>query len=317
MEVIANSAPPSSPLPSTSLGQALEKEVESKSFDWRQLLRDFYDLSKPGIGFYSILTTATSFWLASTGFHLMLFLHTMIATALVTCGGGALNQVIEIEADSQMRRTEKRPLPSGRVSATLGLIFGAVTSLAGVVYMLFFVGGLASLLAVATLAGYLFIYTPLKKRTHLSTLVGAVPGAVPILIGWAAVRGALEYPAWVLFAILFLWQIPHFLAIAWMYRKDYARAGFPMLSVIDPEGSRVGLQGLTYTLALIPVSLLPSLIHLTGIVYFGGALVLGIGFAVAAIRSAKLRTNTAAKQLLIASIIYLPALLALMVLDKG
>lgn len=289
---------------------------EQPSFDVRQLLRDFYDLSKPGIGFYSLLTTAASFWLASNVFNTVLFVHTMIATALVTCGGGALNQVIEIEADSQMRRTERRPLPAGRIPPFLGLLFGIISALLGVCYMLFFVGGLASLLAILTLGGYLFVYTPLKKKTHLATLIGAFPGAVPILIGWAAVRGSLGAGAWVLFAILFLWQIPHFLAIAWMYRKDYARAGFPLLTVIDPEGNRSALQILNYTLALIPVSLMPALLHLTGVVYFAGAIVLGIGFAIAAIRAASLRTNTAAKRLLFASIIYLPAILALLVVDK-
>jgi len=240
----------------------------------------------------------------------------MIATALVTCGGGALNQVLEIEADSSMRRTEKRPLPSGRVSPTAGLLFGIIASLAGAVYMLAFVGGLASILAIVTLGGYLFVYTPLKKKTHLSTLVGAFPGAVPILIGWAAVRGSLNLEAWSLFAILFLWQIPHFLAIAWMYRKDYARAGFPMLTVIDPEGSRVAFQALSYTLVLIPVSLLPSILKMTGPVYFVGALLLGIGFLISAIRIANARTNSTAKQLLFASIIYLPVLLSLMAIDK-
>ncbi len=294
----------------------LETPIAPPSFDWRQLLRDFYDLSKPGIGFYSLLTTATSFWLASTVFHPVLFLHTLIATGLVTCGGGALNQVIEIEADSQMRRTEKRPLPSGRVSPLTGLLFGVLSAAGGVLYMLLFVNGLASLLAILTLGGYLFVYTPLKKKTHLATLIGAFPGAVPILIGWAAVRGSLGPEAWALFAILFLWQIPHFLAIAWMYRKDYARAGFPLLTVIDPEGNRSALQILNYTLALVPVSLLPTLLHMTGAIYFGGALLLGLGFGVAAIRAATQRTNTTAKQLLYASIIYLPVILVLLAVNK-
>jgi heme o synthase len=291
--------------------------IAPPSFDWRQLLRDFYDLSKPGIGFYSLLTTAASFWLASAVFDPVRFIHTLIATGLVTCGGGALNQVIEVEADSQMRRTEKRPLPSGRVSPLAGLLFGVLASVCGAGYMFFFVNGLASLLAILTLGGYLFVYTPLKKKTHFATLVGAVPGAVPILIGWAAVRGSLGMEAWALFAILFLWQIPHFLAIAWMYRKDYARAGFPLLTVIDPEGNRSALQILNYTLALVPVSLLPTLMHMTGALYFGGALLLGIGFGIAAIRAASQRTNTTARQLLFASIIYLPVLLALLAIDKS
>lgn len=290
--------------------------IAPHSFDWRQLLRDFYDLSKPGIGFYSLLTTATSFWLASAVFDPVRFLHTLIATGLVTCGGGALNQVIEVEADSQMRRTEKRPLPSGRVSPLAGLLFGVLASAGGAAYMLFFVNGLASLLAILTLGGYLFVYTPLKKKTHFATLVGAFPGAVPILIGWAAVRGSLGMGAWALFAILFLWQIPHFLAIAWMYRKDYARAGFPLLTVIDPEGNSSALQILNYTLALLPVSLLPALLHMTGAIYFAGALLLGLGFAAAAIRAAMKRTNTTARQLLFASIIYLPVILALLAIDK-
>jgi heme o synthase len=295
---------------------SLESRIAPPSFDWRQLLRDFYDLSKPGIGFYSLLTTAASFWLASTVFDPIRFIHTLIATGLVTCGGGALNQVIEVEADSQMRRTEKRPLPSGRVSPLAGLLFGVLASAGGAAYMLFFVNGLASLLAILTLGGYLFVYTPLKKKTHFATLVGAFPGAVPILIGWAAVRGSLGMGAWSLFAILFLWQIPHFLAIAWMYRKDYARAGFPLLTVIDPDGNSSALQILNYTLALVPVSLLPTLLHMTGALYFGGALLLGLGFAIAAIRAASQRTNTAAKQLLFASIIYLPVLLVLMAINK-
>ena len=288
----------------------------SPSFDWKQLVRDFYDLSKPGIGFYSLITTATSFWLASATVDIPLFIHTILATALVTCGGGALNQVIEVEADSQMRRTENRPLPSGRVPLIFGLVFGVVSSILGCAYMLAFVNPLATLLAVGTLVGYLFIYTPLKKRTHLSTLVGAFPGAIPILIGWVAVKNSLALEAWVLFTILFLWQIPHFLAIAWMYRRDYERAGFPMLTVIDAGGRSAAFQILMYVLPLVPLSLLPTLLHVTGLLYFVGAAVLGIGFAAAGIRTASRRTNASAKQLLLASIIYLPVLLLLMVVDK-
>lgn len=293
-----------------------ESELKS-SFDWRQLLRDFYDLSKPGIGFYSLLTTATSFWLASETIDLSLFIRTLIGTGLVTCGGGALNQVLEVDVDSLMRRTEDRPLPSGRVPLLAGLIFGIAGSLIGALFLIFFVGPLTGFLAVSCLAGYLFIYTPLKKKTHLSTLIGAFPGAVPILIGWAAVRGEIGLAGWALFAILFLWQIPHFLAIAWMYRKDYARAGFPMITVIDTEGTRTGFYVISYTLALIPVSLIPSLLRVTGPVYFVVALVAGIVFAIVGIRASTLRTNSSAKQLLLASIVYLPVLLAAMILDKA
>jgi protoheme IX farnesyltransferase len=289
-----------------------------RPFDWKQLMRDYYDLSKPGIGFYALITTAASFWLASSGaMDWVLFVKTMVATSLVTCGGGALNQVLEVGADGQMHRTENRPLPSGRVAVSSGLIFGIVSSIAGVLLMQLLVGDLATLLAVATLVGYLFVYTPLKKKTPFSTIVGAFPGAVPILIGWVAVKGSIDLRGWVLFAILFFWQIPHFLAIAWMYRKDYARAGFPMLTVVDPEGFRAAQQVIIYVLGLIPISLMPSVLHLTGWVYFFGALVLGIGFSVSGIRTAFTRTNASAKQLLFASILYLPLLLALMVVDKA
>ena len=285
--------------------------------DFKSVVRDYFDLSKPGIGFYSLITTFTSFWLASTGaINFALLIHTIIATALVTAGGGALNQVLEITADSQMKRTEDRPLPSGRVPKSFALLFGVITSIIGVLYLQVAVGGLAALLAIATLIGYLFIYTPMKKFTSLATIVGAFPGAIPILIGWVAVTGSIDKRGWVLFSILFLWQIPHFLAIAWMYRKDYARAGFPMLTVIEPEGISTAHQAVVYLVALIPTSILPTMLGMTGMIYFSGAMLLGIGFLVSGIRLAMSRTNTAAKQLLFASIIYLPVLFILMIIDK-
>lgn len=304
--------------------EVLEREIiataepsEPQSFDWKQVLRDYYDLSKPGIGFYSLITTFASFWLASTNeIDLPLLIHTMVATALVTAGGGSLNQVLEVESDSQMRRTEKRPLPSGRVSLFAGLLFGVTTSVAGVVYLQLAVNSLAALLAIGTLVGYLFVYTPLKKRTPLSTVVGAFPGAIPILIGWVAVKNSIDLRAWTLFAILFFWQIPHFLAIAWMYRKDYARAGFKIITVVDAMGLRAALKTLAYVLSLVPISLTPTLLGLTGWVYFGGAFLLGIAFCWSSLQAALKRTNTAAKQLLFASILYLPILIALMIVDK-
>lgn len=293
-------------------------EADQHSSNWRQQLKDYYELSKPGIGFYAVISTFAAFWLASPAAidHLLL-LHTLIATALVTAGGGALNQVIEIEADKQMRRTENRPLPSGRVPLNVGIAYGLFFSLVGVAYMQFAVNTLSAVLAIGTLVGYLAVYTPLKKKTHLSTIVGAFPGAIPILIGWTAVRGSIDLSGWVLFIILFFWQIPHFLAIAWMYRKDYARAGFPMLSVLDEDGFSVASQAVYYVVSLVPVSLMLTILGVTGWLYFWGALLLGIGFIASAIHSAIKRTNTAAKQLLFASIIYLPLLLALMVLDKN
>jgi protoheme IX farnesyltransferase len=285
--------------------------------DFRLVLRDYFDLSKPGIGFYSLITTFTSFWMASSwDIDYVLLLHTIIATGLVTAGGGALNQVIEVQADSEMRRTERRPLPAGRVSHTSGLIFGVITSILGTAYLLLAVNALSALLAILTLAGYLFVYTPSKKITSLSTLIGAFPGAIPILIGWVAVTGSIDIRGWALFAILFLWQIPHFLAIAWMYRNDYARAGFPMLTVIEPEGISAAHQSLIYLIALVPISLFPTRLGLTGNIYFIGALLLGIGFLASAAMVAVKRTNTSARQMLLASIIYLPILLVLMIVDK-
>lgn len=283
-----------------------------------QLLRDYFDLSKPGIGFYAVITTFTSFWMASSGpMDLWLLAHTLLATALVTAGGGALNQVMEIQADSEMRRTENRPLPSGRVSPDLALAFGVITSIAGVLWLYLSVNGLTALLAILTLIGYLFVYTPLKKTTHLATIIGAFPGAIPILIGWTAVTNSIDARGWVLFGILFLWQIPHFLAIAWMYRNDYARAGFPMLTVVEPEGFQTGYQSVVYLAALIPLSLLPTILGMTGILYFSSALVLGLFFFATGIGIALKRNNPAAKRLLFASIIYLPLLLLLMIIDKA
>jgi protoheme IX farnesyltransferase len=282
-----------------------------------QLLRDYFDLSKPGIGFYAVIPTFTSFWLASSGpIDLWLLAHTLLATALVTAGGGALNQVLEVQADSEMRRTEKRPLPSGRVSVEPALAFGVITSIGGVLWLYLSVNGLTSLLAILTLIGYLFVYTPLKKTTHLATVIGAFPGAIPILIGWTAVANSIDARGWVLFGILFLWQIPHFLAIAWMYRNDYARAGFPMLTVVEPEGIQTGYQSVIYLAALIPLSLLPTIQGLTGILYFSGALVLGLLFFATGVGIALKRNNPSAKRLLLASILYLPILLALMIIDK-
>ncbi|MEP7233776.1 MAG: heme o synthase [Ignavibacteriota bacterium] len=285
--------------------------------DFKSVLRDYFDLSKPGIGFYSLITTFAAFWMASSGkIDLVLLLHTIIATGLVTAGGGALNQVLEIDEDSEMRRTDKRPLPAGRVSANSGLAFGVITAIAGTFYLLVAVNALAALLAIGTLAGYLFIYTPSKKLTSLSTIIGAFPGAIPILIGWVAVTGAIDLRGWTLFAILFLWQIPHFLAIAWMYRIDYARAGFPMLTVIEPEGISAAHQSVIYLIALLPISLFPSQLGLTGNIYFIGALILGLGFLASGVMVAIKRTNTSARQMLFASIIYLPVLLVLMIVDK-
>lgn len=283
----------------------------------KSLLRDFYDLSKPGIGFYALITTFAAFYMASpAAMNIQLLLHVIIATAFVTAGGGALNQVIEIQSDSEMKRTEKRPLPAGRVSASNGLLFGTVMSVIGVIWLLLAVNSISALLAIGTLVGYLFVYTPLKKYSSLSTIIGAFPGAIPILIGWVAVTGTIDARGWTLFALLFLWQIPHFLAIAWMYRNDYSRAGFPMITVVEPEGISAAHQTLIYLVALLPVSILPTKLGMTGMFYAYGALALSVGFLLSGLLLAFKRTNSAAKRLLFASILYLPLILILMLIDK-
>lgn len=303
------------PQPPINMEQSLNPPTTNPSH-LKGLLRDFFDLSKPGIGFYSVITTFASFWLASHhDINFLLLFHTLFGTALVTAGGGALNQVIEITLDAQMHRTERRPLPAGRITKESGLIFGIAMSIIGSLYLLLFVNGISSLLAIATLVGYLFVYTPMKRTTSLATIVGAFPGAVPILIGWAAVTGSIDIRGWTLFAILFLWQIPHFLAIAWMYRKDYERAGLPMLTVIDTDGVSAAHQSIVYLVALLPISLMPTMLGMTGTLYFYGALVLSLAYLGAGIQVVFRRTNVSARGLLIASILHLPILLGLMVLD--
>jgi heme o synthase len=239
-----------------------------------------------------------------------------IGVALLSSGIATLNQYLERDTDGLMRRTESRPLPSGKLSAKAALAFGVALSAAATVYLALIINPLSAMLGAVTFASYLFLYTPLKTKTTLSTVLGAFPGAMPPLIGWVAARGQVSLEAWILFAILFLWQFPHFLAIAWMYRDDYARAGIKMLPVVEPEGKVTGQQIISYTLLLIPVSLLPTMIHLAGTVYFAGALALGLGFLYFSVRAALKRTTWQARQLLLASVLYLPALFALMALNS-
>ena len=215
-----------------------------------------------------------------------------------------------------MHRTRERPLPSGRMKPDTALLIGFGLATVGLIYLYATVNALASLLAALTLVSYVFVYTPLKRRTSLNTLVGAVPGALPPMIGWAAARGSLGSEAWALFAILFCWQMPHFLAIAWMYREDYARGGFVMLTHLDETGSATGRQAVNYSLALVLVSLVPTLLGMVGIVYFLGAFLLGTGLAVCAARMQFAPSRPHARQLFFASIIYLPLLLGLLALDK-
>jgi protoheme IX farnesyltransferase len=280
-------------------------------------LTDLAELTKPGISLMVLVTTALGFVLASHGpLQWLRLAATLLGTGLVSAGASALNQVVERDLDARMKRTARRPLPSGRLEVEPALLFAVVLSLAGLTVLATAVNLLTALLGAVALAGYVFVYTPLKRITSLSTVVGAIPGAIPPMMGWCAVRNELELPAFVLFGILFFWQMPHFLAIAWLCRDDYAQGGFPMLPVIDPGGSWSGRQSVLYGAALVPVSLLPSILHLSGSLYFVGALILGIGYLVFALLFARERSTHSARRLMFASILYLPAIAIALLLDR-
>lgn len=277
----------------------------------------FSDLIKARLTFLVLLTTAVGFYLASVGsVDGLLMLHTMVGTALLASGASALNQLLERQHDAKMTRTETRPLPSGRLKPETVLIFGGLVSVVGLVYLALAVNPLTSLLGALTLGSYIFVYTPLKRITSLNTAIGAIPGALPPLMGWTAVRNEVTPEGWALFAILFFWQLPHFLAIAWIYRDEYAKAGYVMLPLVDPEGHRTSRQAVSHTLGLLPISLVPFLLKMVGPIYLVGAFVLGLLFLWCAVRFARELTVARARQLFFASIIYLPLLLTLMVLDK-
>jgi protoheme IX farnesyltransferase len=277
----------------------------------------FADLVKARLTMLVLLTTLVGFYLGWHGaMNFSLMINTLAGTVLVAAGASALNQLLEREYDAKMRRTQCRPLPSGRLQPTTVAIFGGVTSVAGLIYLALEVNPLTSVLGAVTLVSYIFIYTPLKRVTWLNTAVGAVPGALPPLMGWTAARGELTGEGWALFAILFFWQLPHFFAIAWIYRDEYAKAGFKMLPGIDPDGSRTAQQAISNTLALLAVSLFPFIFKMAGKTYLVGAIILGVGFLFCAIQFSRELTLARARQLFFASIIYLPLLLALMVWDK-
>ena len=277
----------------------------------------YADLFKARLTCLVLLTTLVGFCLGFRGpVDFWLLCHLLLGTALVASAASALNQLLERDCDARMRRTQDRPLPSGRLHPQTVLLIGCVFALFGLIYLAQAVNLTTSLVGALSLVGYLFVYTPLKRVTWLSTLVGAVPGALPPLMGWTAARGDLSGGGLALFAIQACWQVPHFMAIAWIYRAEYARAGFRMLPVVDPEGCRTARLALGFTLALLPVSACPLLFHLTGPVYLFGALVLGLGFAWSALQFSRRLTVPHARQLFYASLVYLPLLLVVMVLDK-
>jgi heme o synthase len=280
-------------------------------------LADLSELTKPGITLMVVLTAGLGFLLAEQeGISFLLLVHTLLGTGLVSAGASALNQVIERETDALMRRTAQRPLPAGRMDPDAALLFGVGLGVAGLVELALAVNLLTALLGAVALAGYVFVYTPLKRVSSLATIVGAVPGAIPPMMGWSAVRNEIDLAAWVLFGILFFWQMPHFLAIAWLCRDDYREAGFPMLTTTDPEGLRTARQVLLYGAVLVPVSLMPTLLGLMGAVYFVGALALGLVYFGFGLGFAWRRNTPGARWLMLASILYFPAVLLVMLLDR-
>jgi protoheme IX farnesyltransferase len=277
----------------------------------------FADLVKARLTALVLLTTFVGFYLGETGsVNCLLMFHALSGTALVAAGAAALNQLLERDYDARMRRTASRPLPSGRLQPAAVAIFGGVCSVAGLIYLAVAVNPLTSVVGAVTSISYLFIYTPLKRVTWANTLVGAIPGALPPLMGWTAARNELSGEGWTLFALVAFWQIPHFMAIAWLYREEYAKAGFIMLPNIDADGSRTAQHAVGNTVALFIVSLCPFLLKMNGQIYLATAMILGAGYFWCAVRFARQLTPARARQLFLASIIYLPLLLAAMVCDK-
>ena len=278
---------------------------------------DWVTLTKPRLNLLVLITTLAGLYLAEpAGVSASLLVHTLVGSALVAGGAAALNQVLERTTDARMRRTRNRPLAAGRLGAMEGAALGALLSLAGLAELAVFTNLTAAAVAAVTLVSYVFLYTPLKTRTSLATLIGAVPGALPPVIGWAAATGTISGPAIVLFGIVFLWQMPHFLAIAWMYRDDYAQAGIPLLPVLEPDGRRTGQQALLYAAALWPVSLLPVITGLAGLPYGLVATVLGFLYIGLSVRFAQERSPATARRLFLFSILYLALLLGALVANR-
>jgi protoheme IX farnesyltransferase len=277
---------------------------------------DLVTLTKPRLNFLVLLTTLVGYYLGTKpGAGVAVLVHTLVGTALVAGGASALNQVWERTTDAMMRRTRMRPLPDGRMQPREASAFGLLLSAAGLIELAVFVNVLTSAMALASLVSYMLFYTPLKTRTSLSTIVGAVPGALPAVIGWTAATNTLSIESWVLFAIVFMWQMPHFLAIAWLYRHEYAAAGIRLLPVIEPDGRSTGRQAVLYTAGLVPISLAPALVDLASPYYMMIALVLGAVLMVLSLEFAFTRTRDAARRLFYGSIMYLPLLWAFLVGD--
>jgi protoheme IX farnesyltransferase len=276
-------------------------------------IRDYLELSKSRIVLMVVVTTAAGYVIGARDFSLLLLLHTLLGTALVAAGTNALNQYVERDLDARMLRTSRRPLPAGRITPRAALLFSAGIAVAGTIYLALAVNLLTALLGAFTLTSYIFVYTPLKRISTACTVIGAIPGAIPPLMGWTAATGALGTGGWIAFAILFFWQLPHFMAISWTHREDYGRAGFAMLSVRDGEGRAVGRDAVLYSIALLAVSVAPSFLGLAGAAYLIGSAAAGATLLVTAVAFARERSARRARSLFMTSNIYLLLMMVLLV----
>ena len=297
--------------------EVITAEIEgTKAIGIREKLSAYLELSKPRIAFMLVLTAAAGFYLgAAKGFDIVLFVNTVIGITLLAFGVAALNQVWERKTDALMERTANRPLPTNKVSFTEALVFGVSLCLVSEIYLAALVNVLTAILGLVVIVGYVLLYTPLKTKTSLSTAIGALPGALPPLMGFTASANEITLGAWTLFAILFLWQFPHFLAIAWMYKDQYAKAGIKMLPVVEPSGRITAQQIVIFTILLLPVSLAPYFLQMTGLIYLIGASLLGLWFLAASIKAARAKSVEQSRKLLLVSVLYLPLLFALMVFN--
>jgi heme o synthase len=290
---------------------------ETRVIGLRGKLSAFFELTKPRIAFLLVLTSAAGFYLGTKGaFDVPLFVNSMLSIALLAFGVATLNQVWERDLDPLMKRTATRPLPTGRVSSTEALIFGVLQCVAAEVWLFTLVNPLTALLGLVVIIGYVLVYTPLKTRTSASTAIGALPGALPPLMGWTAAANEITLGGWALFAMQFFWQFPHFLAIAWMYREEYAKAGILMLPVVEPAGRITARQIVMFSIMLFPVSLAPFFLGISGSIFLVGGSILGLWMISASVQAARAKTNEKAKKLLLVSVVYLPLLFILMVADK-
>jgi protoheme IX farnesyltransferase len=298
--------------------ESLAAEIsDRKTLPLRGKALAYLELTKPRIAFMLVLTSAAGFYLASAGsFDIARFANSMIAITLLAFGVAALNQYWERRGDMLMERTAGRPLPAQRLNPTEALVFGCVLTAAAEIYLLLAVNVMTAVLGLVVVVGYVLVYTPLKTRTSASTAIGALPGALPPLMGWTAAANEISLAAWALFATQFLWQFPHFFAIAWMYREEYAKAGIVMLPVIDPDGRLTARQIVLFSLMLFPVSLAPFFLGVSGYIFLAGASLIGIWFLWASVRAARAKSKEQARKLLFASVVYLPILFVLMTIDK-